>query len=49
MDRIWIIYMGIIILAIVGNGIYADYNKHQCRTTAIQAGKTAAEIDQICK
>lgn len=49
MDKWYAVAMIAFVLAMFGSLAIESYQKQQCRIAAVQAGKTAEDIEKICK
>jgi hypothetical protein len=41
--------LSLFLIALVGSTVYEDYSKTQCRIESVKAGKSADDIQKICK
>lgn len=49
MDKWYAIAMVAFVIAMFGGMAIDSYQKNQCRMTAVQAGKSAEDIEKICR
>lgn len=49
MDKWYFIAMGCFLVTMAGGMALDSYNKNQCRVVAVQAGKSAEDIEKICR
>ena len=48
MSKWYYIGFAVFIVAVFGAQAYEDYSKKECRVAAMQAGKSADDINRIC-
>jgi hypothetical protein len=49
MDKWYYIAIGCFLVAMAGTMAYENYAKKECRVEALKVGKSADDIDKICK
>jgi hypothetical protein len=49
MDKWYAIAMVAFVTAMFGGMAFDSYQKNQCRVAAVQAGKSAEDIEKICR